>query len=249
VTITLPKAVDYLDRAKKLKNLGQYTAARNECEQALQLTPDSCEVRNYLGYLFLLEGEYQKAETELLKVLELDPRNLAALENLGELYVFQKDYSTATDFYERISDIQEMDLEQRMVLVDLCINTKQYSRAIYHLNVIRKFHPSSSRIYLQYLAMPIRMIWQRGQWLRLLIGLIIGISVMLIPVLPPWSGIMSATIATGYIGLMIPHYLLEGQFGSYVIISALIGVCLLIWVIVYVAYLNQIPSGIVAPIV
>lgn len=72
---------------EELIERGDYRAAIEELEVALEEAPGNADVLNYLGYAHRKLGEYETAETYYLQALEQDPEHLGANEYLGELYL------------------------------------------------------------------------------------------------------------------------------------------------------------------
>jgi len=65
--------------------LGRSAQARTDLEEAARLAPQSGEVQNDLGVIFLQEGDFEAARQAFLKAIELQPELAEALANLGML--------------------------------------------------------------------------------------------------------------------------------------------------------------------
>ncbi len=95
---------------------GDYQAARDSFEQAIENNNSSPDGHLGLGiaYFHLRDDKY--AERELLKAIELNPRASTAYQFLGELYYRKDDLETAVTYWEKAVELNPSatDLRARL---------------------------------------------------------------------------------------------------------------------------------------
>jgi len=74
---------------------GEYAAAVETINKALNLNPTNAELLNNLAICHLELGNLDKATQTIHRALNLDPKNPFALNTLGEIYMAQQDYINA----------------------------------------------------------------------------------------------------------------------------------------------------------
>ncbi len=79
----VPRTEYLLVRAGILIGLGRTDDAEPLLEEAVELTPESGDVQNDLGVLYLQEGDTERAREALMKAVELQPDLAEAWANLG----------------------------------------------------------------------------------------------------------------------------------------------------------------------
>ena len=73
--------------ANALIQIGRFQEAIEQCQQALQLKPDSVEALNTLGNAYDSMGQYQQAMEQYEKALKLNPDYIQTYINLGSTLV------------------------------------------------------------------------------------------------------------------------------------------------------------------
>ena len=99
------KAIEKLETlAKNYPNhpISFYLLAKrtNNLDHALRaasLAPESFEIQNQLGIIYLLENKQKQAQKHFLKSLEIEPRNTVALINLGNIENNEAPYQRALE--------------------------------------------------------------------------------------------------------------------------------------------------------
>jgi Flp pilus assembly protein TadD len=80
---------------------GEYAAAVDRFERAVQLAPRSALYRNNLGWALFQAGRLDAAARELEETTRLDPRRGIAYANIGEVLWARGDRAGAIAAYER----------------------------------------------------------------------------------------------------------------------------------------------------
>jgi Flp pilus assembly protein TadD len=80
VTVNPANALPRIDLAQLLGDQGDWQAARQQCETALQINPFSAEARQQLVLCWLRGGDRKRAETELTLLVRLQPERKRQLE-------------------------------------------------------------------------------------------------------------------------------------------------------------------------
>ena len=80
---------------KELLQNEDWAAAVIRFELALDTTPNSADLHNFLGYAYRKSGDLDKAFLHYDKALEINPDHKAAIEYLGEAYIANGDLANA----------------------------------------------------------------------------------------------------------------------------------------------------------
>lgn len=86
----------YVNAASVELDMGQYDAAKQHLEKALQLEPNSGEVYNNLGIVYAMQGDYAKAEEHFRKAQELGED---VNYNLGIIMITKGEYTKAANLF------------------------------------------------------------------------------------------------------------------------------------------------------
>ena len=81
---------------KELLQNEDWAAAVTRFESALDTTPNSADLHNFLGYAYRKSGDLDKAFLHYDKALAINPDHKAAIEYLGEAYIAKGDLTNAT---------------------------------------------------------------------------------------------------------------------------------------------------------
>ncbi len=74
----------YFDQGAAYERAGDYEQAERAFQKSLDLTPDSPEALNYLGYMWADHGiKLEKARDLITKAVQLEPKSPAYLDSLG----------------------------------------------------------------------------------------------------------------------------------------------------------------------
>jgi tetratricopeptide (TPR) repeat protein len=95
---------------------GDYQAARDSFEQALEHNDSASEGHLGLGIAYFHLRDDRYAEMELSKALELNPKESKAYQFLGELYYRKDDLETAVSYWEKAVELNPSvtDLRARL---------------------------------------------------------------------------------------------------------------------------------------
>lgn len=91
----------YLSAGQTALSSGQWQAAEQAYQRALEIDPDSIAAHSGLSYVYAQQGKLQQAETENLIVLRAVPDDLATLKNLAIIYRQLGQYEDALEYAER----------------------------------------------------------------------------------------------------------------------------------------------------
>jgi len=93
------KKVKFFSKGISLYGQGDYTKARLEFKNALQIDPTYADAWHMLGMMDMKEGKLKKAFKRLSRAVELDPANLGAQLSLGRLYLVDKNPEQTKEKY------------------------------------------------------------------------------------------------------------------------------------------------------
>ena len=113
---------------------GDYDGATNEFQAALQIKPDSAELHEALGELYLDNHSEADAEKELNTAVKLDPSRSRALYLLGRLYVQQRDNDKAVPFLQGALRSEPDFAEASSLLGTALMRLGRYADAVPNLN-------------------------------------------------------------------------------------------------------------------
>jgi len=86
--------------------LGQYGAARDLCERALQTHPEWTKYYEYLGYSYLFEGDGDKARGNIRRIAVVDSsRKTWTAKVVGFSYVFEAQYRNALAEFQKALEL------------------------------------------------------------------------------------------------------------------------------------------------
>jgi Flp pilus assembly protein TadD len=112
----LSRAMDqltaHLDRGWDLAQKGDIRGAESSARRAIELSPESAEAHNLLGYVASLEGDCEEAVEAYQQAIALDDTYVEAMLNAAELYVHPlAEYEQAIDLCDRVLDLSDYDDE------------------------------------------------------------------------------------------------------------------------------------------
>ncbi len=111
-----------------------YNDATKEFQAALQMKPDSAELHEALGELYLDNHSEGDAERELQTAVKLDPSRSRALYLLGRLYVQQRNNDKAVPFFQSALRLQPDFAEASSLLGTALMRLGRYADAVPNLN-------------------------------------------------------------------------------------------------------------------
>jgi tetratricopeptide (TPR) repeat protein len=113
------------------RNLGQYDAAREQFQRALQRDPTFAQAHKWLGYVALDETDYELAEAHFRRYLELAPGQARPYEALGQFYLRTGRADEAAAQFERSFSVDPRFAPGRESLMGLRIQqaNQQFQQA------------------------------------------------------------------------------------------------------------------------
>jgi len=90
--------------------------AKEACEKAIALDPESSEARASHGLALRINGEYAEAERELEKAIELNPNLFEAYYYFGLVHSSQGEFEKAADMYLKAMEINPADYQPQIFL-------------------------------------------------------------------------------------------------------------------------------------
>ena len=106
----------YLTEGQTALSNGQWQAAEQAYQQALEIDPGSIAAHSGLSYVYAQQGKLEQAEAENLIVLRAVPDDLATLKNLAIIYRQLGRYEDALDYAERALQSPGAAVEDRQQL-------------------------------------------------------------------------------------------------------------------------------------
>ncbi|GEM_PF-1629970 len=100
--LTYSSAEGYLYRARAQSELGNFTAAINDFQLAIQNAPTDAQPYLYRGYTYQNMGEMEKALNDFSKAIELNPNEVWAYRARAAIHAEQGNYQKALDDYDQV---------------------------------------------------------------------------------------------------------------------------------------------------
>ncbi|MGQ9609409.1 MAG: tetratricopeptide repeat protein [bacterium] len=128
-------------------NLGDIETAEEFAEKAIQTQPNSPEVRNAIGEIWLMDAKnpkYQKeAEAKFKEAASLNPNFIPARINLARLYVRMKKNDEAVREYKTAVSIQPKNPLIRQELVSFYLNSGSIDNALEEAKKVLELDPKN----------------------------------------------------------------------------------------------------------
>ncbi len=121
----------YFDQGAAYERAGDYEQAERAFQKSLDLTPDSPEALNYLGYMWADHGiKLEKAHDLITKAVQLEPKSPAYLDSLGwVLYKLNRPQEALPQLQKAIELSDEPDPTLYDHLGDIYASLKQTDKA------------------------------------------------------------------------------------------------------------------------
>ena len=136
-------AEGYLYRARAQSELGNFTAALNDFQLAIQNAPSDALPYLYRGYTYQKMGEMKKALDDFSKTIELNPNEVWAYRARAALYAEQGNVQKALEDYDevlqRVTD-HAIDYNNRCWLYT---QLKEYQKALADCNQALSLSPKT----------------------------------------------------------------------------------------------------------
>ncbi|MGE4480180.1 tetratricopeptide repeat protein [Acidocella sp.] len=132
----------FFDRGICEDQMGHWSAAEPDIEQALKLAPDQPYVLNYLGYSWALHGKnLDQAQAMLTKAVSLDPNDGAVLDSLGFIELKRGDTKRALALLTQAVQLAPDDAEVNGHLGDAFWQAGQALQAAYQWDRALNLNP------------------------------------------------------------------------------------------------------------
>ena len=111
------EAEEHFARGEELFAVGNWDAAFEEYDKAIELNPDHADARYSLGLIYQKDEEYDMAEKEFREVLRINLNSAPAHFRLGEIFDERQDWENAAREYRESIRIAPDDQEARENLI------------------------------------------------------------------------------------------------------------------------------------
>ena len=153
----LPEAISLLETlanyAPALETLslfyakqGQYQAAEQALQNALQLAPEHASLYLNLGSLYMRQGRYQEAETALEQTWQLDSTQVEAARVLGLLYLQTRRNEQAISYFSKVIDKQSAHIEAHYNMATALSAAGRRSAAHHYMQRFEELSQRAARI-------------------------------------------------------------------------------------------------------
>ena len=114
-----------------------WPGAELEFKKAVELSPNSPDVRNNYGAFLMYRGRFDEALVQFSRGREIDPLNVMPHANMGSLYSFMGDYPHAEGEYRTVLKTNPKHLFALVMLADVLAYEGKYDAAFEELDRAR----------------------------------------------------------------------------------------------------------------
>jgi len=125
-----PPMVSHLKNAMNFDDEGDFDAAIEQAEQAMEADPSSSRPVRDLGYYYYKNNNLEMAERFLLKAAEMNYLDVFAFHYLGELYLKKNEIEKAQQYFEKAMKISPRHLDRGINFAKTLVKMKMSTRAI-----------------------------------------------------------------------------------------------------------------------
>ena len=115
-----------------------WRAAEPEFQKAVELSPNSPDVRNNYGYMLMYRGRFDEAQVQFVHGREIDPLSIMPHVNLCELYANMGDYPHGEAECRKVLDANPKHLGARVELAEMLAMEGKYDAAFEQLDRARE---------------------------------------------------------------------------------------------------------------
>jgi membrane associated rhomboid family serine protease/Flp pilus assembly protein TadD len=133
-------------RAQQLAEDGHKDQATAELERAVALSPDSAEMKNALGTVYLDAKRYEDAVAQFRGAVDLDPQLYEPQRNLGVALWLAGHDREAGEAFELARQMKPSDVSMYIVSSSLLIEANRLDQAVSVLEEARKWAPDSPEV-------------------------------------------------------------------------------------------------------
>jgi TolB-like protein/Tfp pilus assembly protein PilF len=114
-----------------------WRAAEPELQKAVELSPNSTDVRNNYGYILLFRGRFDEALVQFTHGREIDPLSIMPHVSMCELYANMRDYPHGEAECRTVLEANPKHLGARIELADMLAQEGKYDAAFQELDRAR----------------------------------------------------------------------------------------------------------------
>ncbi len=112
-----------------LKNQEEYEKALELLEKALEISPKSARVRQFIGETYKKMGNIEKAEETLQEAVEINPQYIKVHQSLGDLYQEVGDKEKALESFEKAIKISPHNAKRQTTLGQMYLESGDVEQA------------------------------------------------------------------------------------------------------------------------
>lgn len=133
-------------RAQQLLEEGKKEEATSELQRAVSLAPDSAEMKNALGSLYLDAKRYEDAIAQFRSAVELDPQLYDPQRNLGVALWLAGHDREASEAFELARQMKPSDISMYVLSSSLLVEANRLDEAVSVLEEARTWAPKSAEV-------------------------------------------------------------------------------------------------------
>ncbi|MDH4021953.1 MAG: tetratricopeptide repeat protein [Gammaproteobacteria bacterium] len=135
------RAAEYLDKAQKLYDDGDFVKARIEAQNAAQLEPKNAKARYILALVAEEEKQYQQMFGHLTVAVDSDPSNVEARLKLGTLYFLGQSWDDAAKQVEELMKLAPDDARVHLLNARVLIQKQDQAGGLAEIDTALKLDP------------------------------------------------------------------------------------------------------------
>ena len=114
-----------------------WRGAESEFRKAVELSPNSPDVRNNYGYMLMYRGRFDEAQVQFIRGREIDPLSVMPHYNMCGLYYYMRDYPHAEAECRTVLRMNPKNLISLVLLADILSREEKYADAFQELDRAR----------------------------------------------------------------------------------------------------------------
>ncbi len=135
------RATEYLDKAQKLYDEGDFVKARIEAQNAAQLEPKNAKARYILALIAEEEKQYQQMFGHLMVAVDSDPSNVEARLKLGTLYFLGQSWDEASTQVDELMKLAPDDARVHLLNARVLIQKEDQAGGLAEIANALKIDP------------------------------------------------------------------------------------------------------------
>ncbi len=137
------RAAEYLDKAQKLYDEGDFKKARLEAQNAAQLEPKNAKARYLLALIAEEDKQYQQMFGHLTVAVDGDPSNVEARLKLGTLYFLGQSFDDATKQVDELMKLAPDDSRVHLLQARVLIQKGDQAAGLAEIATALKLDPDN----------------------------------------------------------------------------------------------------------